>query len=121
MSEKPNQSNGSDIVSLLLVAVLSIIGSIAIVYYFLVPQMQNSEEPIPLNRLPILYVNLGEVVAGYSDIRDESQRRQKMESVAQKLRELRQAGFIVLDANAIITAPEEIAIDKNLLLNSSDK
>lgn len=121
MREKQTQNNGIDILSLLLVGALSVLGSVAITYYFLIPQVQNSDEPIPIDRIPVLYVNLGEVVASYSDIKDEVQRRQKMEVVAQKFRELRQAGFIVLDANAVITAPDDIAIDKNLLLQDSDK
>lgn len=118
MEPKTHSSgNATDWGSLILAIATAIIVSVAITYYVFMPQTQSRNEPVAVANLPILSVNLGEIVATYSDIKDDAQRRQKMEQVAQKFRDLREAGFIILDANAVITAPDEIILSKDLFLN----
>lgn len=118
MNEKESSNvTAPDWGSLILAMATAIIVSVAITYFVFFPQAQPRDEPVAVANLPILSVNLGEIVAAYSDIKDNAQRREKMERVAQKFRDLREAGFIILDANAVITAPDEIILSKDLFLN----
>lgn len=118
MNEKENKHGAvTDWGSLILAIATAIVVSVAITYYVFLPQTQPRDEPVAVENVPIMAVNLAEIVSMYSDIKDDTQRRKKMEQVAQKFRDLREAGFIILDANSVIAAPEGIILSKDLFLN----